>query len=96
MSDDTLETLQEPERRRLMGLAALTFVVGAALAGGAHAAANASKADVKYQFMPKGSARCGLCASFIPPGGGVSGPGTCKIVEGPIPQDGWCVLFSPR
>ena len=93
MSDDTLPA---PERRRLMGLAAMTVLVGAAVASGARAAANTSKADVKYQFTPKGSARCGLCASFIPPGSGGSGPGTCKIVEGPIPQDGWCVLFSPR
>lgn len=94
MPDVTLETLQRPDRRRLMGLATLTVLAAATLTSGARAAANTSKADVKYQFTPRGSARCGLCASFIASGG--SGPGTCKIVEGPIPQDGWCVLFSPR
>ena len=80
--------------RRSLGLLAL----GSAMAATTRAAAAAKtpKADVKYQFTPRDSARCGLCASFIPPAGGEGGaPGTCKIVDGPIPQNGWCVLFSP-
>ena len=91
------EALPSPERRRLMGLAGLGAIVGAtAAAGVARAAATTSKADVKYQFTPNGANRCGLCASFIAPASGGTGPGTCKIVEGPIPQTGWCVLFAPR
>lgn len=86
---------QHPSRRRLIRLGATSALLGVALAGGARAAAKTSKADVKYQYTPKEAAHCSVCASFIasPDGGG--GPGTCKIVDGPIPQNGWCVLFSP-
>jgi hypothetical protein len=50
---------------------------------------------VKYQFTPNGEQHCSLCASFIA-GDSPGGPGTCKIVEGPIPQNGWCQLYSKR
>jgi hypothetical protein len=87
-----------PSRRALIGRGAALLTFGVAMAGAvkASAAASTSKADVKYQFMPNGKAHCGLCQSFIPPSGGGSGAGTCKIVEGPIPQDGWCQLFSAK
>jgi hypothetical protein len=90
-----MSNLPSPERRRLMALAA-TALVGTALASQTRAAAMTSKADVKYQFTPKGADHCGACTSFIPPPSGGGGPGTCKIVEGPIPQNGWCVLFAAR
>jgi hypothetical protein len=74
----------------------MATLVGVAAAGAARAAGKTAKADVKYQYTPKDAARCGLCASFIPPSDGGPGPGMCKIVDGPIPQNGWCVLFSPK
>ena len=72
-------------------------VLPGALAAGAAAAAEPAnaKADVKYQFTPKGADRCGECVSFVPGDTG-GGPGTCKLVQGPIPQNGWCVLFARR
>ena len=84
-----------PDRRRWLAIATVTVLVGPALAGRARAAPTTSKADVKYQYTPKGSDHCAVCASFIAPPGGDGGPGTCRIVQGPIPQNGWCVLFSP-
>jgi hypothetical protein len=88
-----------PERRRLLlriGLAAAAIPAAAVLgARPARAASMTSKADVHYQFMPHGAERCGLCASFVA-GGDAHGPGSCRIVDGPIPQDGWCVLFARR
>ena len=86
-----------PDRRLLLLGTAAFAVASAALAGGSRAAAGAKtqKADVKYQYTPKDAAHCGLCASFVPGGGEGGAPGTCKIVDGPIPQNGWCVLFSP-
>jgi len=86
------------DRRRLLKRSAVLVAFGA-IAGaesGARAAGTTAKADVKYQYTPHGSDHCSLCASFIrPPANDVGGPGSCKIVVGPIPQNGWCVLFSP-
>jgi len=59
------------------------------------AAANTAKAAVGYQYKPNGDQHCGACASFIP-GADAAGPGTCRIVEGAIPQNGWCQLYSKR
>jgi hypothetical protein len=59
------------------------------------AAAKTAKADVMYQYQPKGDQHCGLCASFIR-GDNPLGAGSCQIVDGNIPQDGWCALFSKR
>jgi hypothetical protein len=61
----------------------------------ARAAAKTPKAAVSYQFQPHGDQHCGACASFIP-GDSPQGAGTCQIVDGAIPQNGWCVLFSKR
>ncbi len=77
------------------GLALLAALWRSALAYRARAAANTPKAAVNYQYTPKGDQHCGACASFIP-GADPHGPGTCQIVEGPIPQNGWCALFSRR
>lgn len=87
----------DPTRRRLVrglafGAAAVPML---ALAGAAAAEPANVKGDVKFQNTPKGSDRCADCVSFI--AGATSGaPGTCKAVQGPIPQNGWCVLFARR
>lgn len=84
-------------RRALVrGLAAASVAAPLlALAGRAAAEPANAKADVKFQNTPKDAARCTDCVSFIP--GATSGaPGTCKAVQGVIPQNGWCVLFVRR
>ena len=83
------------DRRRVMRLGAMVTLLGVAVAGAARAGTT-PKTDVKYQYTPNGSARCGTCASFIAPSDSGPGPGACKIVAGPIPQNGWCVLFSAK
>ncbi len=86
-----------PHRRRLLRQGAALFAFGAGLtvAAGSAAASKVSKEFVKYQYSPKDSARCGVCASFIPPAGGSANEaGSCKIVEGAILQNGWCQVFS--
>ena len=78
------------------GLAlAVTPLAAAIVPGRARAASKTPKSAVNYQYTPKGDQHCGACASFIP-GDMPQGPGTCRIVDGPIPQNGWCVLFSRR
>lgn len=86
-------------RRRLLQRAALAIAAAPAFLALAPTAARAAgktpKADVGYQFTPHGEQHCGACASFIP-GDSPQGAGTCKIVDGVIPQNGWCPLFSKR
>lgn len=77
---------------RALGVAPLAMALGPARA---LASPKTAKADVAYQYMPKGDQHCGACASFIA-GGSPTGAGTCKIVDGVIPQNGWCALFSKR
>jgi len=87
-----------PTRRRLLQRGATLLGLTAALTATQASADNGkiAKDRVKYQFTPNGAARCGLCVSFIPAKQGpADGPGTCKLVDGPIPQTGWCPLFSP-
>jgi hypothetical protein len=87
----------DPHRRRLVrGLAAAAGLVPVLVLAGRAAAEPANgKADVKFQNTPRDTARCADCVSFIP--GATSGaPGTCKAVQGVIPQNGWCVLFARR
>ena len=64
-------------------------------AGQARAAGKTPKADVHYQYTPKNDQRCGDCASFLPPTS-PEGPGSCRVVDGPIPPNGWCELFSKK
>lgn len=67
---------------------------GMAAAGPDPAAASAvkkvSQASVQYQTQPKGEQKCGTCVHFI------AGPGTCKLVDGSISPDGWCVLWAKK
>lgn len=79
-------------RRRLLA----GGLLAAAAAGAAKGSdGKVSKSAAGFRFDPKGSERCGACASFVA-GGQPQGPGTCEVVEGAIPQNGWCALFSPR
>lgn len=81
-------------RRRFACGAGLALASGPALlaASAARAAGTTPKTDVGYQYAPKGAQSCGVCASFIP-GDDPSGPGTCQIVAGAIPRNGWCQLW---
>ncbi len=93
MTDDP----STPTRRHCLlkagwALAATPLILAA---GQAQAAGKTAKADVHYQYTPKNDQRCGDCASFLPPASS-DGAGTCRIVDGPIPPNGWCELFSKR
>jgi hypothetical protein len=83
-----------PTRRTVLRAAGVLPAALAARPAAAAGPANA-KADVKYQFTPKGADHCGACVSFLA-GESTGGPGTCRLVQGPIPQNGWCVLFARR
>jgi hypothetical protein len=76
-----------------MGMVAGSLPVALAL-GSTAARAALTRKDVNYQLTPHGAQKCGLCASFI--AGSDVATGRCKIVDGPIPADGWCPLFAKR
>jgi hypothetical protein len=45
---------------------------------------------VQYQTQPKGDQKCGGCLHFI------AESNTCKLVEGQISPDGWCILWAQK
>lgn len=67
-----------------VGLAAV-----AGLARPAAAQGKIAQAMVQYQKMPKGTQKCGDCAQYVD-------PNACKIVDGTIDPNGWCIAFAPK
>lgn len=52
-----------------------------------------SQASVQYQRMPHNGQMCSNCAYFIP-GKTATDTGSCRLVDGTIYPNGWCVRFS--
>lgn len=52
------------------------------------APAKVSQASVQYQTQPKGEQKCANCTHFE------AGSNTCKLVEGEISPEGWCLLWA--
>ena len=74
------------------GLAALGGVAATATAARANqrtAQTKLAQKVVQYQETPKGDQKCSVCVNFEPPNG-------CKIVEGNINPNGWCIAFGPK
>lgn len=46
-----------------------------------------SQAQAQYQGHPKGDQKCGKCLNFV------AGSNTCKVVEGQVSPDGWCMFW---
>ena len=65
----------------------LVAVPALALAGSARAN-KADKADLSYRDKPgTNGKRCGSCASFV-------APRACRVVDGDISPEGWCIAYS--
>jgi High potential iron-sulfur protein len=71
------------------------LVVAPWVARAAHAQGMASKEAMKYQDKPNNGQRCADCVQFIP-GPKAGANGTCKIVEGAISPNGWCIEFVKK
>jgi hypothetical protein len=80
-------------RRAILKGAAL--FAGAALTAGvgparqALAQQKASKETMKYQDKPNGDKQCSNCNFFVSPDG-------CKIVEGTISPQGYCISWQKK
>ncbi len=55
----------------------------------------ASQAVAMYQPTPHGADQCDNCIHFIP-GKTAKDPGTCKVVEGDVAPEGWCVMYARK
>ena len=90
--------MKQPSRKEaLKQLVVLPALAGLAVAGTSTIAeaSKSSKSAVKYQSTPKGNAKCSGCSLFIP-GKTATANGTCKVVEGSISPNGWCVAYTPK
>ncbi|OGA55467.1 MAG: hypothetical protein A3G81_33110 [Betaproteobacteria bacterium RIFCSPLOWO2_12_FULL_65_14] len=78
-------------RRRVLKIVALLGGAAAVpgIARDARAQAKAGKAAMKYQEQPKGDQRCSGCVQFV-------APNQCKVVEGNISPNGWCIAYSAK
>lgn len=47
-----------------------------------------TKTQAQYQEQPKGDQQCSNCVHFT------AESGTCKLVQGSIAPDAWCILWS--
>ena len=80
-------------RRRLLKGAAL--LAGASLTASMVPSKNAlaqqkvSKETAKYQDKPSADKQCSNCAQFIPNNG-------CKLVEGTVSPQGYCILWQKK
>jgi hypothetical protein len=57
--------------------------------------AKGSKAQFKYQDSPNGKKQCSNCTFFIA-GKTSTANGTCKIVQGDISPNGYCIAYSAK
>ena len=88
-------------RRTLLKSGATIAVLGAVAATGilksapARAQSKSSQAVAMYQPKPHGKDQCDNCIHFIP-GKTPKDAGTCKVVEGSIAPQGWCVMYARK
>ncbi len=92
----------DASRRTLLKGGATMAVIGAVAATGllktSPARAQAGKAPqavAMYQPKPHGKDQCDNCIHFIP-GKTPKDAGTCKVVDGSISPQGWCVMYARK
>lgn len=83
-------------RKEVIGhLIALPAFAAAIAMVAAPAEAKSSQAAMKYQKTPKNGQKCSGC-KFFAAGASKTANGTCKIVDGSISPNGWCMAYSPK
>ena len=76
-------------RRRLLAGGVAVLAAGVA-ARGARADDKLAKDVVQYRQTPgDDGSKCSACVNFVE-------PNACKIVEGKISPEGWCVAYAPK
>jgi hypothetical protein len=77
---------QRVSRRRVLTIAAGAAGASVVGLGVARAQAKTPQKTVKYQDTPKGDQRCENCKQF-------QSPSACKVVDGTISPQGWCMVY---
>jgi hypothetical protein len=86
----------ELDRRTFLKAAIVLPGLTAALGGlGRADSSKASQASMHYQTSPNGSAHCAVCQFFIP-GANATADGSCKVVDGSISPNGYCIAYAAR
>ena len=84
---------KDQDSRRRFLRTSLTIVAGTVLASAARAQeggdSKVEQSVVQYQTMPKDGAKCSGCVNFV-------APNACKVVQGNISPEGWCVAYAPK
>ncbi|HEY1655921.1 MAG TPA: high-potential iron-sulfur protein [Candidatus Tumulicola sp.] len=78
--------------QRAVALPAFAALLASATAP---ALAKGSQAQYKYQSKPNGSKKCSNCTFYIA-GKSATANGSCKIVEGTISPNGYCIAYSAK
>ena len=55
----------------------------------------ASQASMHYQTSPNGAMQCSGCQFFIP-GADAKSNGSCRIVDGSISPNGYCMAYAAK
>lgn len=79
----------------LKNAAVVAAVATTPWARSALAQAKAAKKAMQYQDQPKNGQKCETCLQFIP-GAKPGAEGACKVVEGPISPQGWCIAYVKK
>ena len=87
-----MNDLSHGSRRRFLSTG-LTILAGGLLATAARAQdsgdSKVEQSVVQYQTSPKDGAKCSGCVNFV-------APNACKVVQGNISPEGWCVAYAPK
>ncbi len=70
-------------------LLGISVAIGAAARQEAAAQEKVSQQTAKYQNQPNNGQKCSACTYFQP-------PSSCKLVNGTISPNGWCMLFAAK
>lgn len=82
------ETNERATRRRILA-GGVAILAAGTMARTAMAQTKLAQSAVQYQDHPKGNQKCSGCVNFV-------APNTCKIVEGNISPDGYCIAYAPK
>jgi hypothetical protein len=88
----------QSRRRFLKTMAVATGTAalpGMALKEAFGAATKTPKSTVQYRDHPNGKQECAKCMYFIAPKS-KGGKAHCKVVQGVIKPQGWCMLFTAK
>jgi hypothetical protein len=93
----TTETTKFSRRSFLSRVALLTgaATVQAISIKQATAQQKVAKATMKYQDKPSGDQKCSNCVQYVP-GKTPTAMGACKVVDGTISPNGWCIAWVKK